>query len=160
MNTTSQIKTITLSTNTPASPLQREREEAIGNLIRKSQFQPVNDQNAPYDLTLSVVENKLVVEIKNADGTSLNTLVMSLSPYRRLIADYFMMIESYEHARHGGTSPCKLEAIDMGRRSLHNEGAEILTERLKDKITIDFETARRLFTLICSLQSSSTMILR
>ena len=92
----------------------------------------------------------LVLRIRNTDGHDLPMLVLSLKPYRRVIEDYFLIIASYEEARRNGVLQ-KLETIDMARRGLHNEGAELLRERLADKIDMDFETARRFFTLICAL---------
>jgi uncharacterized protein (UPF0262 family) len=148
---TSQIARISLDMpDSPAAPLHHERAEALAALSRSSFFQPANDGHGPYEVNLSVMDGRLVIAMKNAQARELPALVLSLSPYRRLIQDYFLMIDSYEHARHGENA-CKLEAIDMGRRGLHNEGAELLIERLKDKVALDLETARRLFTLICVL---------
>jgi uncharacterized protein (UPF0262 family) len=130
--------------------MERERETALKDLMQDSHFQPLNDNNGPYEVALSIEESRLVLRMKNAIDQELSILVLSLRPYRRIMQDYFMMISSYEQARKSSTQE-KLEAIDMGRRGLHNEGAELLMERLKDKIDMDFDTARRFFTLICSL---------
>ena len=97
--------------------------------------------------------------IRNAEDEALPMLVLSLKPYKRLIKDYFMIVRSYDEAVKDG-KPSRIEAIDMGRRGLHNEGAELLMERLKDKITMDHDTARRLFTLICVLHSEKTHSMR
>ena len=130
--------------------LIREQSAALKDLLAAGHFQPLNDNNGPYDINLSVEDGRLVLRIRNAAGQDLQILALSLSPYRRLIMDYFMVIDSYEIARREAT-PDKLEAIDMARRSLHNEGAEKLQARLKSKIDLDFTTARRFFTLICTL---------
>ena len=138
--------------DTPLSPdaLACEQRAALHDLLAASHFKPLNDNTGPYDVTLAVADARLVVAIRNAAQADLSTLVLSLKPYRRVIDDYFLMIRSFEDARRTA-APCKLEAIDMGRRGLHNEGAELLVNRLADKVEIDFETARRLFTLICAL---------
>lgn len=146
----SSISDIRLSGAANAA-LSGEQQRALEDLKRSSHFHPQNDNHGPYDIALSVVESRLVMEIRNAVGQDLNMLVLSLSPYRRLIHDYFMMIDSFEQARRGNISPCKMEAIDMGRRALHNEGADLLISRLQGKIDMDFETARRFFTLVCVL---------
>lgn len=130
--------------------MAHERDMAVADLTLESVFQPANDKNGPYRLDISVEEHRLVLQIKNADDIDLPTLILSLNPYKRLIHDYFLMIESYERVRIEGNLQ-KLEPIDMARRGLHNEAAEMMRERLKDKIEIDHNTARRLFTLICSL---------
>jgi uncharacterized protein (UPF0262 family) len=130
--------------------MDSERQAALDALATESHFQPRNDNHGPYDLQLSLEDSRLVIRIRNAQSAELSALVLSLKPYRRLIQDYFLMMESYEQARHNAQRE-KLEAIDMARRALHNEGAELLIDRLQDKIDMDFETARRLFTLICVL---------
>lgn len=132
--------------------LLRDRAIALRDLQVSSVFQPVNNKNGPYDLALSVEENRLVFRIKSAGGKELPMLVLSLKPYRRLIKDYFLIVNSYDEALREG-KPSRIEAIDMGRRGLHNEGAGLLIERLEDKITMDLNTARRLFTVICVLHA-------
>lgn len=138
--------------------MQRERQSALSDLLRQSHFQPRNDNHGPYSLQLSIEEARLVLRMKNALEQDLNILAVSLRPYRRLVHDYFLMLQSYEQARQHATSD-KLEAIDMARRALHNEGAELLRNRLDDRIEIDFETARRLFTLICVLHKNAIRLL-
>ncbi len=135
-----------------------ERMAALSDLMQNHRFQPLNDNNGPYALRLSIQESKLVLHLRNILDEDILTLVLSLRPYRRLIQDYFLMLESYERARHSATRE-KLEAIDMGRRGLHNEGAELLVSRLKDKIDMDFDMARRLFTLICALHKNNVLLL-
>lgn len=130
--------------------LAHECDMALADLALSGHFQPLNDENGPYRLDISVEEHRLVLKIKNADGADLPMLILSLSPYKRIIYDYFLMIESYERMRGEGNLQ-KLEPIDMARRGLHNEAADMMRERLKDKIEIDHDTARRLFTLVCAL---------
>lgn len=130
--------------------LAQECDMALADLALSGHFQPVNDKNGPYRLDISVEEHRLVLKIQNADGAALPMLILSLSPYKRIIYDYFLMIESYERMRVEGNLQ-KLEPIDMARRGLHNEAADMMRERLKDKIEIDHDTARRLFTLVCAL---------
>ena len=142
-----------------AGLIERDRQIALKDLKINSKFQPSNDENGPYSVALSVEENRLVFRIKNNDEEELPMLVLSLKPYSRLVKDYFIIVQSYDEAIKDG-KPSRIEAIDMGRRGLHNEGAELLLERLKDKIEMDFDTARRLFTLICVLHAEKVHILR
>lgn len=139
--------------------IQKDRDVALRDLIETSCFQPRHDQNGPYHIHLSIQENRLVLEISNSKNTALPTLVLSLKPYKRLIQDYFLIVRSYENALNDG-KPSRIEAIDMGRRGLHNEGAELLMTRLEDKIDMDLGTARRLFTLICVLHESKALLWR
>lgn len=156
------IADVTLTTDNAAFDaglIRRDFDTAIRDLKQGSLFHPKGDKNGPYALELSMQENKLVFHIQNAKGEGLPYLVVSLSPYRRLIKDYFMIVRSYDDAIREG-KPSKIEAIDMGRRGLHNEGAELLQDRLNEKIALDFDTARRLFTLICVLHSGKIHVLR
>lgn len=130
--------------------MAHERDRAIADLIEDSSFQPLKDNNGPYSLELSICNKHLVLQIKNQIGETLPAFMLSLSPYRRIVKDYFLMIEAYEKARLEGIQ-ARLEPIDMARRGLHNEAADILRDRVVDKIAIDHDTARRLFTLICVL---------
>ncbi|MEM6782093.1 MAG: UPF0262 family protein [Pseudomonadota bacterium] len=136
----------------PPNFMVNERSVALKSLKDHSKFQPTQSAQAPYVVDLSIQDNRLIFEMHDADKNALPALVLSLKPYRRLIKDYFMMIDSYEQMRSTGNTS-KLEAIDMGRRGLHNEGAELMMERLRDKIDMDLETARGFFTLICVLQA-------
>lgn len=140
-----------------SSLLAGEQRTAANDLTQDGHFQPANDGNGPYALALSIEENRLVLRMRNAMEQDLPLLALSLQPYRRLIHDYFLMVQGYEDSRRTAP-PDKLEAIDMARRSLHNEGATLLTERLTGKIDMDFETARRLFTLICALNRKSARV--
>ena len=130
--------------------IEHERAVAIYDLIEDNSFAPVDHDGGPYALHLSITENRLVFDIRLEDGTPVMAHLLSLTPLRRIVKDYFMICDSYYKAIRTAT-PNQIEAIDMGRRGLHNEGSELLKERLKEKIAIDFDTARRLFTLICVL---------
>lgn len=141
-----------------ANHLKREQQTALKDLLHNNYFRPVDLQDGPYGLDLSIQEGRLVLHVRTEAGQDLNCYVLSVKPYRRLISDYFLMIQSHEKARAEGRQE-KLEAIDMGRRGLHNEGAELLIERLKDKIDMDFETARRFFTLICVLHEKNLKLI-
>lgn len=130
--------------------IEHERAVAIYDLIEDNSFHPVDHGGGPYTLRLSMADNRLVFDIRLTDGTAVMTHLLSLSPFRRIVKDYFLICDSYYAAIRTAT-PDRIEAIDMGRRGLHDEGSRILMERLKDKVTVDFGTARRLFTLICVL---------
>jgi uncharacterized protein (UPF0262 family) len=129
---------------------EHERAVAIYDLIEENSFAPLGHDGGPYCLALQLVENRLVFDIRTEDDAPVIAHHLSLSPFRRLVKDYFLVCESYYQAIRTST-PSQIEAIDMGRRALHNEGSELLQERLKDKITLDFDTARRLFTLLTVL---------
>lgn len=130
--------------------VEHERAVAIYDLLELNQFAPVGHDGGPYTLHLSINDNRLVFDIRSEDGTPVVAHLFSLSPLRRIVKDYYMICDSYYQAIRTAT-PDKIEAIDMGRRGIHNDGSRILIERLKDKVTVDMDTARRLFTLICVL---------
>ncbi len=130
--------------------VEHERAVAIYDLLEENSFAPVGDYRGPYHLHLALQENRLLFDIRSEADSALGTVTLPLSPFRRIVRDYFAICESYFEAIKTA-SPSKIEAIDMGRRGLHNEGSELLRERLDGKIEIDFDTARRLFTLICVL---------
>jgi uncharacterized protein (UPF0262 family) len=130
--------------------IEHERAVAIYDLIEDNSFAPVDHDGGPYMLHLSISENRLVFDIRREDGTPLMAHLFSLTPLRRIVKDYFLICDSYYKAIRTAT-PSQIEAIDMGRRGLHNEGSELLMERLKEKVEVDHDTARRLFTLICVL---------
>ena len=139
----------TIGRSTP--DVEHERAVAIYDLIEENSFQPVGDSlGGPYKLKLSLVESRLVFSVTREDGSAVITHILSLTPFRRIVKDYFMICESYYDAIRSST-PSQIEAIDMGRRGLHNEGSQTLMDRLGGKIDVDFDTARRLFTLICVL---------
>lgn len=131
--------------------VEHERAVAIFDLIEENCFHPVGDEkHGPYRLALSVAEQRLVFNISRENGDPVVVHMLSLTPFRRVIKDYFMVCESYYEAIRSA-SPSQIEAIDMGRRGLHNEGSQTLMDRLDGKIDVDLDTARRLFTLICVL---------
>jgi len=130
--------------------VEHEREVAIYDLLEQNSFAPVGHAGGPYALHLSINGNRLVFDIRMPDGKPVVAHLFSLSPLRRIVKDYYMICDSYYQAIRTAT-PDKIEAIDMGRRGIHNDGSHILMERLKDKVTLDLDTARRLFTLICVL---------
>jgi uncharacterized protein (UPF0262 family) len=131
--------------------VEHERAVAIFDLIDENSFSPANDPGeGPYKLKLSLAEARLVFAVSRPDGEAVVTHILSLTPFRRIVKDYYMICESYYQAIRTAT-PSQIEAIDMGRRGLHNEGSQTLLDRLSGKIDIDFGTARRLFTLVCVL---------
>ena len=130
--------------------VEHERAVAIFDLVEENSFKPVGHVGGPYKLKLSLVDSKLMLGITTDAGESVATHILSLTPFRRIIKDYFMICESYYEAIRSST-PSRIEAIDMGRRGIHNEGSQTLMDRLDGKIVVDFDTARRLFTLVCVL---------
>jgi uncharacterized protein (UPF0262 family) len=130
--------------------IEHERAVAIYDLLEENRFAPFGDYQGPYRLHLRLEESRLVLDIQSEDSQHLGSIGISMSPFRRIIKDYFTVCESYFEAIKTA-SPSRIEAIDMGRRGLHNEGSELLLDRLKGKVDIDFDTARRLFTLLCVL---------
>ena len=130
--------------------VEHERAVAIFDLLEENHFEPVGDFAGPYHLNLSIEENRLIFDIRAEGGDALTKVTLPLSPFRTVVKDYFMVCESY-YAAIKGSSLHQIEALDMGRRGLHNEGSELLRERLDGKIGLDLNTARRLFTLICVL---------
>ena len=129
---------------------EQERAVAIFDLIEENEFAPSVDHPGPYHLILAVADNKLVFDVRDTAEQEVYKFILSLSPFRRIIKEYFEVCESY-YAAIKTSSLSQIEAIDMGRRGLHNEGSEILRDRLAGKVELDFGTARRLFTLICAL---------
>lgn len=128
--------------------VEHERQVAIFDLLEANYFRPSGAPDGPYDLALSLVDNRLAFDISSSGYR--HRLLLSLTPLRGVIRDYFLICESYYEAIRRST-PGQIEAIDMGRRGLHNEGSEKLRERLDGKVDTDLDTARRLFTLICAL---------
>lgn len=130
--------------------IEHERKVAVHDLMEENTFIPVGDFEGPYNLHLGIEENRLLFDVRDGDDNGLVCFTLSLGSLRALIKDYFIICESYLNAIKT-LSPSQIEAIDMGRRGLHNEGGEILRERLIGKAVVDDATARRLFTLICVL---------
>lgn len=130
--------------------VEHERTVAIYDLLEQNYFAPVSGAEGPFDLRLAIEENRIVFDIRDGAGEEIDCVRLPLGSLRRVIKDYFIVCESYFEAIRK-LSPAQIEAIDMGRRGLHNEGSEILRERLAEQVEIDDLTARRLFTLICVL---------
>ena len=130
--------------------IEHERRVAIFDLIEGNHFAPIGDHGGPYHLHLSIEENRLAFDIRSETDQAIGKVILALGSFRRIVKPYFEICDSYYQAIKTA-SPARIEAIDMGRRGLHDEGSRLLQERLKDKIEIDFNTARRLFTLICIL---------
>ena len=129
--------------------IEHERKVAIYDLLEENSFEPIGGGDGPFELRLSIIERRLVFDVRRSGGEPVGQVHLSLSPFRKIIKDYFMLCESYYDAIRNA-APAQIETVDMARRSMHNEGSEILSDRLKDKIRLDQNTARRLFTLICS----------
>ena len=130
--------------------IEHVRAVAIFDLLEDNHFDPVGVAGGPFHLSLGIEDNRLVFDIRDTADRPLERHLLPLTGFRSVVRDYFMICESYYAAIRRST-PSQIEAIDMGRRGLHNEGSELLRERLADRIVIDFNTARRLFTLICVL---------
>ncbi|MGN6287353.1 MAG: UPF0262 family protein [Afipia sp.] len=130
--------------------IEHERAIAIYDLVEQNLFAPVGDAVGPFTLHIAITGNRLMFDIKREDGSPVVVHLMSLTPFRRIVKDYFLICDSYYHAIRTAT-PDKIEAIDMGRRGIHDEGSRTLMERLQGKVRVDFDTARRLFTLISVL---------
>jgi len=130
--------------------IEHERAVAISDLLEENYFAPMSGLSGPFHVHLAIEENRLGIEVRSVSGGARETIFLPLAPFRGIVKDYFLICESYYEAiRH--SSLAQVEAIDIGRRSLHNEGSALLMDRLGDKVAIDFDTARRLFTLICVL---------
>ena len=130
--------------------VEHERKVAIFDLLEGNHFDPADCPPGPYHLTLGIVENRLQLELCDTGDAPLTSIALPLLPFRRVVKEYFEICETY-YAAIKTASPSRIEAIDMGRRGIHNEGSELLRERLAGKVEVDFNTARRLFTLICVL---------
>lgn len=152
-----RVAAITLDEHTVLrrSPaIEHERAAAITDLLKDNHFAPLSGRAGPFHLHLAVAENRLAIEVRAAaddrGGQPGETIGLPLAPFRRIVKDYFLICESYYGAIRGH-GLAKAEAIDVGRRALHDEGAALLIERLAGKVAVDHATARRLFTLICVL---------
>jgi len=130
--------------------IEHERRIAIFDLLEQNSFEPIGAAGGPFILYLVIEENRLVFDIRTEESAPLGKIILALGPFRRIIKDYFLICESYYEAIKTAP-PSQIEAIDMGRRGLHNDGSTLLQERLQGKIKLDHDTARRLFTLICVL---------
>jgi uncharacterized protein (UPF0262 family) len=148
-----RIAAITLDEHTVVRrnpDIEHERATAIADLLENNSFTPISGRRGPFNIHLAIEENRLNLDIRSPTDGSNETVVLPLAPFRRVVKDYFIVCESYYEAVRGGRLG-QVEAIDMGRRGLHDEGSTLLMERLADKVAIDHDTARRLFTLICVL---------
>ena len=130
--------------------IEHERATAIHDLIADNSFRPIGKPEGRFRLRLSIVEQKLVFDVATPDRTPVIRHILSLTPLTRVVKDYFIICDSY-YAAIRSAGPAQIEAIDMGRRGIHNEGSQTLKDRLSGKIDVDFDTARRLFTLVCVL---------
>jgi uncharacterized protein (UPF0262 family) len=138
---------------TTLSPfIEADREQAVADLAAANHFAPLTGTKAegPYALRLSIRGGRLVFDIRDTADVPLTAIGLALGPFRGLVKDYQMLVDSHIKAVEEGREQ-KIQAIDMGRRGLHNEGADLMQQRLAGKIDIDFDTARRLFTLVCVL---------
>ena len=130
--------------------VEHERAVALFDLMEENDFCLIGGKPGPYKLRIGVFEQRLVFDVRDGEDNKLRDIVLSLTPFRKVVKDYFMICESY-YAAIKKLSNTQIEALDMGRRGLHDEGSELLRERLAGKIEVDHDTARRLFTLICAL---------
>lgn len=151
-----RLKTVEIDETSLAAAsrdVEHERQVAIFDLLEDNVFSPAGAERGPFDLKLSLIEGRLVFDILGPAYEKRH--VLSLSPFRTIVRDYFMICESYYAAIRQST-PSQIEALDMGRRGLHDEGSRLLRERLSGKVDTDHDTARRLFTLICALHRRPT----
>ncbi len=134
--------------------IEHERSVAINDITEWNYFSVKNDKgeniDGPYDISLGATENRITLTITTPASDTSTVIPIAVAPFRGLIRDYFLICESYQDAVRSGNLP-RIEAIDMSRRGLHNEGADELTNLMRDKVSMDHETGRRLFTLICAL---------
>lgn len=137
-----------------SADVEQERAIAIFDLLEENSFAPVRSREqgyeGPYKVFLRVADGRLVIEIRQPDDSPLEAVILGLASLKRAIRDYFAIFESYYQAIRQATPP-QIETVDMARRAIHNQAAELLMGRLEGKIGVDFDTARRLFTLICVL---------
>jgi len=148
-----RVQSITLDERTVVrrnADIEHERAVAIADLLHDNSFAPASGAKGPFHLHLGIEENRLALDIRDRRGRGLERVLLPLSPFRSIVKDYFLVCESYYHAVRAA-NPSRIEAIDMGRRALHDEGSELLRERLAERVAVDFNTARRLFTLLCVL---------
>jgi uncharacterized protein (UPF0262 family) len=134
----------------PSPEAEHERQIAIHDLIEANEFKLLNGISGPYRLHLSAIDGKLVFNLQTEDRTPAYAIILSLGPFRRIVKDYFQICDSYNAAIINAT-PSQIETIDMARRGIHNEGSTLLQDRMAGKAEFDFDTARRLFTLVCAL---------
>lgn len=134
--------------------VEHERSAAMADLLAENRFRLRQGPPGPYRLRLGIEDNRLRLDVRDDSGTTVADLLLPVSPFRSIVRDYFMICDSY-YAALRSHSTQQLEAIDMGRRATHNEGGQILLDRLDDQVEMDHDTARRLFTLVCVLHIRS-----
>jgi uncharacterized protein (UPF0262 family) len=139
------------ATSLPSAYAEADRRQAVADLLTENLFDPVGVPGGPFALNLCVREGRLVFDIRDGMDVPVRLVALALGPFRRLIKDYHLIVDSHEQAVAEGGHEARIQAIDMGRRGLHNDGSQTLRDRLGGKIDIDFDTARRLFTLVCVL---------
>ena len=142
----------TLAVTSPE--MEHERRVAIFDLLEENVFEPKDSPSGPYIVNLSLVDNRLIFHVQRTNGAERGKYSFSIKPFRRIIKDYFMICEAYHDAIRTATT-AQIEAIDMGRRGLHNEGSRLLEDSFRNSVNLDFNTSRRLFTLICALHRRS-----
>lgn len=130
--------------------MEHERRVAIFDLLEENEFKPLESDCGPYVVTISLLDDRLKLAVMRTNGMHRGDYALSLKPFRRIVKDYFMICEAYHDAIRTATS-AQIEAIDMGRRGLHNEGSRLLEDSLRNSVEVDFNTSRRIFTLICAL---------
>ncbi|MCC6920482.1 MAG: UPF0262 family protein [Alphaproteobacteria bacterium] len=135
-----------------SADVEQERRVAIFDLLEANSFRPAGSHGGPYVLRLALEQGRLVFDVQTEARAPHGRVMLSLTPFRKIVKDYFFICDSYYKAIKTA-APSQIEAIDMGRRGLHNEGSQVLQERLAGKIEVDHDTARRLFTLICALHA-------
>ncbi len=148
-----RIKQLTLDERTVVrrSPeVEHERAIAIYDLLEDNYFEPIGCGEGPYNVRLSLVEDRLVFDIRDAEDQPLGRVPLPMAPFRKVVKDYFQICEVYYESIRNAP-PSRIEAIDMGRRGIHNEGSQMLMDRLAGRIELSHDTARRLFTLLCVL---------
>jgi len=153
MNADARIVGVTLDDKTVRrrrADIEHECLAAIADLLDDNFFQPASGRKGPFQLRLAIAENRLNLDLRSKADGSCETIVLPLAPFRSIVKDYFLVCESHYQALQK-SNLAQIEALDAGRRSLHDEGSTLLQERLADKVAMDHDTARRLFTLICVL---------
>ncbi len=130
--------------------MEHERRVAIFDLLEENEFKPKDSPSGPYAVTIFLNDDRLVLKIMRTNGADRGECSFSIKPFRRVVKDYFMICEAYHDAIRTSTS-AQIEAIDMGRRGLHNEGSRMFSDALRNSLEIDFNTSRRFFTLLCAL---------
>lgn len=141
----------------PRSPCDDLAAAGKDLVLEGGLFKPEGHDGGPYDLEMEVVESRLALRVADFAGKRLSELHISFNPYRRLIGDYYILCDCFVGAR-DNAGPSRIEAIDMGRRALHNEGAELLIERLSRHVEVDLAMARRLFTIMCILHGRGNFV--